>query len=121
MLQKKPQRGHTVEVTFRMPPLDDVVELNLCGDFNHWQIKGVPLVQESDGTWVAKLVLEEGKSYRFRYRDNQGRWHNDREADAYVPNDFGSEDSVLDLTSVTMGRTVAPRGRPAGRHERVNH
>jgi hypothetical protein len=98
MLQKKPLAGRKVQVTFRMPPLDDVVELNLCGDFNGWQVKGVPLSQESDGTWVATLVLDGGKSYRFRYYDNQGRWHNDREADAYVPNDFGSEDSVLDLT-----------------------
>jgi len=99
MLQKKPLAGRKVEVTFRMPPLDDVVELYLCGDFNSWQINAIPLTVESDGTWVAKVVLEAGKSYRFRYRDSQGRWLNDREADAYVPNDFGSEDSVLDLTT----------------------
>jgi 1,4-alpha-glucan branching enzyme len=101
MLQKKPLAGKKVEVTFRMPPLDEVVELNLCGDFNGWQVKGVPLNQESDGTWVATLVLEAGKSYRFRYYDNQGRWHNDWEADAYVPNEFGTEDSVLDLTKLS--------------------
>jgi 1,4-alpha-glucan branching enzyme len=98
MLQKKTLAGRKVEVTFRMPPLDDVVELYLCGDFNGWQVKGVPLSQESDGTWVATLALEAGKSYRFRYYDNQGLWHNDWEADAYVPNEFGSDDSVLDLT-----------------------
>jgi hypothetical protein len=98
MLQKKPLAGQKIEVTFRMPPIDDVVELYLCGDFNGWQVKGVPLTLESDGTWVAKVVLDEGKTYRFRYHDNQGRWLNDNEADAYVPNDFGSDDSVLDLT-----------------------
>jgi len=98
MLQKKPLAGRKVEVTFRMPPLDDVVELYLCGDFNDWQINAIPLTLESDGTWVARVVLEAGKSYHFRYRDSQGRWLNDREADGYVPNDFGSEDSVLDLT-----------------------
>ena len=97
MLQKKPLAGRKVEVTFRMPPLDDVVELYLCGDFNGWQVKGIPLAMESDGTWVAKIVLDEGKSYRFRYHDNQGRWLNDNEADAYVSNDYGSDDSVLDL------------------------
>ncbi len=100
MLQKKALAGQKVQVTFRMPPLDEVVELNLCGDFNGWQVKGVPLNQESDGTWVATLVLEAGKTYRFRYYDNQGRWHNDWEADSYVPNEFGTEDSVLDLTKV---------------------
>ena len=100
MLQKKPLAGRKVEVTFRMPPLDDVVELYLCADFNGWQINGIPLTLESDGTWVTRVVLEAGKSYRFRYRDSQGRWLNDREADAYLPNDFGSDDSVLDLTTV---------------------
>ena len=43
MLQKKSLAGRKVEVTFRMPPLDDVVELYLCGDFNGWQVKGIPL------------------------------------------------------------------------------
>jgi len=99
MLQKKPLTGRNVEVTFRMPPIDDVVELNLCGDFNDWKVKGVPLAQETDGTWVARVVLRAGKSYRFRYNDNMGRWHNDREADSWVPNDFGSQDSVLNLTA----------------------
>jgi hypothetical protein len=98
MLQKKNLTGRKVEVTFRMPPLDDVVELYLCGDFSGWKIKGIPFMLEADGTWVARLELDAGKSYRFRYHDNQGRWMNDREADGYVPNDFGSEDSVLDLT-----------------------
>jgi 1,4-alpha-glucan branching enzyme len=98
MLQKKLIAGGKVEVTFRMPPIDDVVELNLCGDFNGWHLKGAPLVQESDGTWVTTLVLEAGKTYRYRYYDNQGSWHNDWEADSYLANEFGSEDSILDLT-----------------------
>jgi len=117
MLQKKARWGRKVEVTFRMPPVDDVVELNLCGDFNRWQVKGVPLVQETDGTWVARLVLAAGKSYRFRYRDNQGRWHNDREADRFVPNDFGGEDSVVDLTAGIARRTEAPKDANGPRPE----
>jgi 1,4-alpha-glucan branching enzyme len=99
MLQKKSLAGGKVEVTFRMPPMDDVVELYLCGDFNSWQVRGVPLRLESDGTWAAKLVLDAGKSYRFRYHDNQECWHTDYEADGVVKNDFGSDDSVVDLTT----------------------
>jgi hypothetical protein len=113
MLQKKPLGGQKIEVTFRMPPLDDVVELYLCGDFNGWQVKGVPLTLESDGTWVAKVVLDEGKSYRFRYHDNQGRWLNDNEADAYVPNDFGSDDSVLDLMMAARKPSKAKAAKKA--------
>jgi 1,4-alpha-glucan branching enzyme len=103
MLEKKPLGARKVEVTFRMPPLDGVVELNLCGDFNGWRVEGEPLRQESDGSWSARLVLEAGKSYRFRYFDNQGRWHNDWDADSYVPNTFGTEDSVVDLALAIAG------------------
>jgi 1,4-alpha-glucan branching enzyme len=114
MLLKKPIAGHKVEVTFRMPPMDDVVELYLCGDFNDWKVKGVPLSQDSDGTWFATVVLDAGKSYRFRYIDNQGRWTNDREADAHLPNDFGSEDSVVDLTHAGAPLKAAEK-RPAAK------
>jgi len=99
MLEKRPRSGSSVEVTFRMPPLEGVVELYLCGDFNNWHMSGMPLKQEPDGSWVTRIILESGKSYRFRYCDNQGRWHNDWDADAYVPNAFGSEDSVIDLAA----------------------
>jgi 1,4-alpha-glucan branching enzyme len=107
MLQKKFLENGKVEVTFRMPPLDGVVELNLRGDFNDWAIKGVPLRLDSDGTWVATLELDAGKAYRFRYHDNQGSWHNDWEADRYVSNSYGSDDSVVDLTTA---REPAPTG-----------
>jgi len=120
MLQKKPLGGRKVEVTFRMPPLDGVVELNLCGDFNQWRVEGEPLRQEPDGSWVARLVLEEGKSYRFRYFDNQGRWHNDWDADAYVPNAFGTEDSVVDLAlaAVEPPEKTAPAKKPASKSKK---
>jgi hypothetical protein len=115
MLQKKLLAGgRKVEVTFRMPPLDDVVELYLCGDFSGWQVKGIPFVLEPDNTWVARLELDGGKKYRFRYHDNQGRWMNDREADGYVPNDFGSEDSILDLTIAEKKPAKAGTKKTAG-------
>jgi 1,4-alpha-glucan branching enzyme len=108
MLTKTVAEGGNVEVTFRMPPLDEVVELFLCGDFNNWHTSGTPMISEEDGTWVATLVLAPGRSYRFRYYDNQGRWHNDWEADAYVPNDFGTEDSVVDLTAMAQDAPTPP-------------
>jgi hypothetical protein len=116
MLEKRP-RGSLVEVTFRMPPVDGAVELYLCGDFNNWHTTGVPMALEPDGSWVARITLETGKSYRYRFIDNQGRWHNDWDADAYVPNVYGTEDSVVDLaaplTSANPVRATA-RGRAPG-------
>ena len=113
MLRKSYRGDGKVEVTFRMPPLDGVVELDLRGDFNNWALEGVPLSLDSDGTWVASVILDSGRSYRFRYYDNQGNWHNDWEADAYVPNEYGSDDSVVDLTAVVHSST--PRGKAANR------
>jgi 1,4-alpha-glucan branching enzyme len=121
MLKKTVATGGNVEVTFRMPPMDEVVELFLCGDFNNWHTSGTPLVPEDDGTWVTTLLLKAGRSYRFRYYDNQGRWHNDWEADAYMPNDFGTEDSVVDLTALAKSapqkstREAQPQKKPATR------
>jgi len=118
MLEKTPRSGKNVDVTFRMPPLDGVVELYLCGDFNDWHKSGAPLRPQPDGSWAVTLTLELGKSYRFRYFDNQARWHNDWEADAYVPNEFGTEDSVVDLAApqknvLPEAPTFTGRQRPA--------
>ena len=111
MLEKTALKGTDVKVTFRMPPLDGVVELYLCGEFNNWHTAGAPLTQEPDGSWVTTLVLQAGKSYRFRYLDNQGRWHNDWDADAYVPTDFGTEDSVVDLVA-PLKKVPQPQPKP---------
>jgi hypothetical protein len=99
MLEKTALNEKDVQVTFRMPPLDGVIELYLCGEFNNWHTAGAPLSLEPDASWVVTLVPQGGKSYRFPYLDNQGRWHNDLDADAYVPNDFGTEDSVVDMVA----------------------
>ena len=47
---------------------------------------------------VTEVVLGAGRTYRFRYLLDDERWENDWEADSYVPNEFGGDDSVLDLT-----------------------
>jgi len=118
MLKKKRLSGNGVEVTFSMPPIDGAVELYLCGEFNKWHRSGAPLAQQPDGSWATTLILDGGRSYRFRYLDNQGRWHNDWEADAYVPNEFGSEDSVVDLFAFDkkmshVAEKPSPQRRPA--------
>ncbi len=113
MVSKTLVDGKTVQVTFRMPPLEGVSELHLCGDFNGWNTTAVPLARQADGSWTATLVLEPGKSYRYRFCDGEGRWHNDWQADAYVPNDFGSEDSVVVVAALVAERGAASTEKPA--------
>jgi hypothetical protein len=44
--------------------------------------------------------LEAGRAYRFRYLLDGERWDNDWAADAYIPNSFGGDDSVVDLAAL---------------------
>lgn len=109
MLHKRPLGGKKVQVTFTMQPLEGVEELYLCGEFNEWSERSTPLARGADGSWSVTLSLDAGRSYRFRYRDNRLQWHNDPSADAYVPNVFSSEDSVVDLAAVGAGQAEAAR------------
>jgi 1,4-alpha-glucan branching enzyme len=86
-----------VVVTFRLPP--DVAADAACvvGEFNGWSTTSHPMTLGDDG-FVAAIPLEPGRSYRFRYVLDGERWENDWAADAYVPNEFGGDDSVIDLT-----------------------
>jgi len=115
MLQKKPLGGKKFQVTFIMPPIPGAETLHLCGEFNGWSETANPMKRGSDGSWSATLSLDGGKSYTFRYRDDSGEWHNDWAADAYVPNQFGSENSVLDLAAQEITSGEAP-GAERKRH-----
>ncbi len=48
-----------------------------------------------DPTWHITLELDQGREYQFRYLVNGTDWHNDWHADKYVPNRFGSDNSVV--------------------------
>lgn len=107
MLRKERTAGGKVKVTFSMPALEGVTDLYLVGSFNDWSDTGTPLVRGADGSWSAALTLETGWAYQYRYRDQDGGWHNDWAADSYVPNEFGSENSVVDLTDAGLAPSSA--------------
>ena len=50
-------------------------------------------------SWTCTLVVRVGRRYRFRYLLDGERWENDWEADDYADNDYGGQDSVVDLTT----------------------
>jgi hypothetical protein len=41
------------------------------------------------------VALEPGRSYRYRYLIDGEYWENAWKADGYVPNPYGSDDSVI--------------------------
>jgi 1,4-alpha-glucan branching enzyme len=118
MLRKEKTAGGKVKVTFSMPALEGVTALFLVGSFNDWSDTATPMVPGTDGGWSSALTLEEGWAYQYRFRDQDGGWHNDWAADSYVPNEFGSENSVVDLTAAgaaAASAASAPGAAPAAK------
>lgn len=91
------KNGKTCKVTFELPAEVNAQTACLCGEFNGWDEKSHPMKRRKDAGFTVTVPLKPGQSYRFRYLLNGKRWENDWAADGYVPNDFGSEDSIVQL------------------------
>jgi 1,4-alpha-glucan branching enzyme len=87
--------GGSCRVTFELPPEVNAETVHLCGEFNEWDETAHPMKRRKDGNFSLTVSLKPGQEYRFRYLLDGERWENDWEADAYVPNPFGTEDSVV--------------------------
>ena len=86
-----------VLVTFRLPNVNGSTRISLVGEFNAWCPTAHPLERDGDEL-VTQILLPAGRSYRFRYLVDDDRWLNDWAADSYTNNEFGGDDSVVDLT-----------------------
>jgi 1,4-alpha-glucan branching enzyme len=84
-------------VTFRVPAEAGARSACLAGEFNGWSTSATPM-HAHDGGFSTVLELDRGRTYRFRYYLDSERWENDWAADGYAPNEFGGDDSVIDLT-----------------------
>jgi len=69
--------------------------------------------RDAQGGFSVTVDLDAGRAYRFRYLLDGQRWDNDWAADAYQHNDFGGDDSVVDLTALADAVPSAARGTPA--------
>jgi 1,4-alpha-glucan branching enzyme len=98
MLKKNYSKtGSSCRVTFKLPAEVNAKKSFLCGEFNDWDKKAHPMRKLKSGEFSVTVSLKPGNKYRFRYWLDGERWENDWEADAYVPNEFGSEDSVVEV------------------------
>lgn len=89
--------GNYCRVTFRLPSEVDAESAAVCGEFNDWSPEANPLRALKAGGFSTTISLETGHSYRFRYLLDGERWENDWQADGYVRNHYGSEDSLVNL------------------------
>jgi 1,4-alpha-glucan branching enzyme len=98
MLKKRISKdGKKCRVNFELPAEINAETATLCGEFNDWDKDALPMKKLKSGKFTAAATLETGKNYRFRYWLDGERWENDWEADAYTPNEFGTEDSIIAL------------------------
>jgi 1,4-alpha-glucan branching enzyme len=87
--------GKVCRVTFRLPAEVEAESVALCGDFNEWDPESTPMKQLKDGSFSTTVSLTPGETYRYRFLLDNERWENDWEAEAYAPNELGSEDSII--------------------------
>jgi Glycogen recognition site of AMP-activated protein kinase len=85
------------KVTFSLDKeaVGDASDVSVVGDFNEWNKGNLPMKRLKNGSFTATITLEPNHEYHFRYFVDGARWENDWKADKYVPNEHGSEDSVV--------------------------
>ena len=99
MLKKKYFKTKDVcEVTFEHEV--EAKEVALVAESNDWQ----PIEMKKrrkDGVFYTKVRLPNDGRFQYRYLLNNDSWSNDTAADAYVPNEYGSDNSVVITLNVT--------------------
>lgn len=84
-----------VSFTFPKEATQDARSITMVGDFNNWNTSESPMKRLKNGDFQISINLLCGREYRFRYFIDGNRWENDWHADKYMPNSFGSDDSVV--------------------------
>ena len=88
-----------VKVTFFLPQeaAPDAKKVAIVGDFNGWDRNANTMKKQKDGSFSLTLELPSNKEYRFKYLIDDSQWENDWCADKYMSNEYGGEDSVIQV------------------------
>jgi 1,4-alpha-glucan branching enzyme len=84
-------------VTFELPAVVEADRASVCGEFNGWSPHEHPMVKRKDGRFSITVSLDRERAYRYRFLLDGERWENDWAADRYVRNDYGTEDSLIEV------------------------
>ena len=112
MIKSRGAKGKA-RVTFTVDPQVGAQTAAVCGEWNDWSAGADVMHRDADGGFSVTVSLDAGRAYRFRYLLDGQRWDNDWAADAYQPNDFGGDDSVVDLTALAEAVPPAAKKAPA--------
>ncbi len=84
------------EVTFELNR-SDLTSAELVADFNDWQAVEMKFNKKTQ-SFKTKVRLPKNSVFHFRYLLNKTEWENDDKADQYLPNAFGTDNSVVNTT-----------------------
>ncbi len=84
------------EVTFELNR-SDLASAELVADFNDWQAVEMKFNKKTQ-SFKTKVRLPKNSEFHFRYLLNKTEWENDDKADQYLPNEFGTDNSVVNTT-----------------------
>ena len=101
MIKTRKGKGRA-SVTFTLDPGVGAQTAAVCGEWNSWSAGADVMHRDAEGGFSLTVALDAGRAYRFRYLLDDQRWENDWAADAYLPNSFGGDDSVVDLTALVQ-------------------
>ncbi|MCQ8878421.1 isoamylase early set domain-containing protein [Pseudoalteromonas shioyasakiensis] len=86
------------EVTFEFSH-PEAEKVQLVAEFTDWQPVAMKF-NKKERCFKIKQRLPNDKQFHFRYLVNDSIWDNDHQADDYVPNSFGSENSIVNTQRV---------------------
>lgn len=84
-----------VEVTFEFVNAPEAQAVSLVGEFTGWEPVTMKKAKAKDSSFSTKIRLPKEGQYQFRYLVDGQIWENDEAADAYWPNEHGSDNSVI--------------------------
>jgi 1,4-alpha-glucan branching enzyme len=84
------------EVTFEYNS-DNVESVDLVASSNNWEPIGMTK-RKKDGVFYTRVRYPNNTQVQFRYLVDGSDWVNDPEADDYVSNEHGTQNSVVNTT-----------------------
>ncbi len=90
-LKSKPE----CKVTFKFEKQDGIKpkSVKVVGDFNNWDKSVEPMKPLKSGDFTQTINLTSGSEFQFRYLIDDSEWMNDNEADAFIDNGLGTEET----------------------------
>lgn len=94
MTQKPGVTRRATHFTFQAPA--DARRVALVGDFNGWNRFSHFMRKSLAGAWEVTLDLAPGR-YQYKFLVNESQWFTDPRAQARASNQYGTENSVIEV------------------------